>query len=175
VDVGCLAVGDPPATWEAEVKLLGGVLLLILVLLLAFALLNWAAFTTPATLSVGVTNVQVPVGLMMLAASGLLTALFVGFILYQQAAALVAARQAARNLERQRALAEQAEASRIADLRSYLETAVSKLTNGAPGDAALGRLESQLIGRLGEVENALAAQMAEVEDKIDRVLKPIPR
>lgn len=156
-------------------KLVGIALLLIVLLLVAFTLLNWAAFTAPAMLSIGVTTVRVPLGIVMLAATGLLTAVFVVFLVYQQAAALVAARHATRNLERQRKLAEEAEASRIAGLRAYLETALAKLTSGASGDPALQRVEATLLRRLTETENALAAHIAEVEDKIDRVLNAVPR
>lgn len=150
-------------------KLLTLLLLVAIVILLGFTLLNWAAFTSPSTLSVGVTTVQVPLGLVMLAASALLTAMFAAFILYQQAAALLAARTAARDLEGQRKLAEDAERSRVAELRSFMETRLATLAPGS-SDVTMKRLEAALVARLDEMENALAAHLGEIEDKIDRAL-----
>ena len=42
------------------------ILLIALCAIAAFAALNWGAFTTPTTLSLGVTDFQAPLGLVML-------------------------------------------------------------------------------------------------------------
>jgi uncharacterized integral membrane protein len=119
-------------------------LLIILAAIAAFALLNWSAFLAPTTLSLGFAQVQAPLGLIMLALIAILTALFLGYLLYLQTTVLFEARRHARELQAQRELAVQAEASRFTELRTYLET------------------------RLTELENSLGAQIGEMRDRFDR-------
>jgi uncharacterized integral membrane protein len=119
-------------------------LLIILAAIAAFALLNWSAFLAPTTLSLGFGQVQAPLGLIMLALIAILTALFLGYLLYLQTTVLFEARRHARELQAQRELAAQAEASRFTELRSYLET------------------------RLTELENSLGAQIGEMRDRLER-------
>jgi uncharacterized integral membrane protein len=59
---------------------------LALMLLAVFALLNWAAFTAPTTLSVGFADVQAPLGLIMLIVTGVVSALFLLYIVFMLAA-----------------------------------------------------------------------------------------
>ena len=89
--------------------------LLILIVLGAvaiFAAINWNAFMAPTTLSVVFANVEAPLGLILLVAIGLLTLLFLLYVVYLQSAILMENRRNARELQAQRELAEQAEASR---------------------------------------------------------------
>jgi uncharacterized integral membrane protein len=158
------------------VKVLTIVLMVLLVTLAVFALLNWSAISAPTPLSLGLTTLNAPLGLVMLAASGLLTATFVSIVVYQRTTALVEARRFARELHAQRELADSAEASRFVDLKAYLEAELRKLDERTAGaradmDAGLARLEAELVARFSEVENGLSAHMAEVEDKIDRALQ----
>jgi uncharacterized integral membrane protein len=158
------------------VKIATIAVLVLLAALSLFALLNWGSIVAPTTLSLGFTTAQAPLGLVLLAGFGLLTATFLVFATYQQATALVEARRFARDLHAQRTVADKAEASRFTDLRAYLEAELGALservaTSQAETQARLGRLEEALVARLGEVTNGLAAHLGEVEDKIDRSLK----
>ena len=58
-----------------------GTILLLVVLALTglFAALNWAAFNTPVLLSLGVTSVEAPIGLVMLGVLALVSLLFVAY------------------------------------------------------------------------------------------------
>ncbi len=133
-------------------KALTIVVLVLLALLALFSALNWAAVTAPVALSLGFTSVQAPLGLVLLAGTAAIIASLLVFLFYQQAAALLEARRASREILAQRELADKAEASRFTDLRAYLEAELRKL------DA-----------RIAETSNALAAHVAEVEDKVDRL------
>lgn len=146
-------------------KLLTIVVISLVTVLTLFALLNWSAVVAPAPLSIGFATVNAPLGLIMLAAAGVLTAAFLAFIVFQQGVALVEARRAARDLHAQQELAEKAEVSRFTDLRTYLESELRKI------DERVDRLEGAIVGRLAQTENGLSAHVAEVEDKIDRVLQ----
>lgn len=108
-------------------RVITGLVISLLAILSVFALLNWSTIATPAPVSVGFATVNAPLGLVMLVAAGLLTALFLAFIIYQQGAALLDARRFARDLHAQRELADKAEASRFTDLRAYLQGELSRL------------------------------------------------
>ena len=92
-----------------------------------FSAINWSAFMAPTTLSVIFGSVEAPLGLILLAAIGLLTLLFLLYVAYLQSAILMENRRNARELQVQRDLAEQAEASRISQLRSFLEIELRRL------------------------------------------------
>jgi hypothetical protein len=108
-------------------RVLTGLVISLLAILSVFALLNWSTIAAPAPVSVGFATINAPLGLVMLVAAGLLTALFLAFIVYQQGAALVDARRFAKDLHAQRELADKAEASRFTDLRGYLHGELSRL------------------------------------------------
>ena len=120
------------------------VLLVVLAAIALFAALNWRAFVAPTTLSLGFAEVQGPLGLIMLLLLAILTALFLTYLVYLQTSVLLESRRHAKELQAQRELADQAEASRFTELRGYLE------------------------GRLKEMENSLGAQLGEMRDRLDR-------
>lgn len=150
-------------------------LLIIIILgaLASFAALNWSAFTTPATLSLGFAQVEAPLGLVLLGAAGTLTLLFLVYLVYSQSAALVESRRYARELQAQRELAENAEASRFSQLQSFLETELRQL-----GDQS-AELKTAVFTRLEELDremrvtveqssNTLAAYIGEIDDRLQR-------
>jgi uncharacterized integral membrane protein len=78
---------------------LRSVLLLVLVAALAiFAIVNWAAFTAPTTLSLIFGSVEAPLGLIMLLITGFLAAVFLAYAFYLQTSALLETRRMAREL-----------------------------------------------------------------------------
>ena len=120
------------------------VLLIVLALIALFAALNWRAFVAPTTLSLGFAQVQGPLGLILLGLIAILTALFLTYLVYLQTSVLLESRRHAKELQAQRELADQAEASRFTELRAYLDA------------------------RLNEMENSLGAQIGEMRDRLDR-------
>lgn len=148
-------------------------LALVLAALAAFALLNWGAFTTPTALSLGFAEVQAPLGLIMLGVTGLVSGLFLLYIVFQQAGVIMEARRNSKELKSQRELADKAEASRFTDLRTYLEGELAKLHERAEADKAqaqarINQLEQRLLERLEESTQSLSACIGEVDDKLDR-------
>src|SRR5690242_10063121 len=107
---------------------------LILVVLLAalalFAVINWPAFVAPASLSLIVTQVQAPLGLIMLGFTAAIAAGFLIYIVYMQTGVVLELRRHARALEAQRELADRAEASRFTELREYLARELTALRTG---------------------------------------------
>jgi phage-related minor tail protein len=143
------------------------ILVLILVLLFsAFVVVNWSVFLAPTSLSVLVTTVQAPLGLLMLGVLAAVTALFGGYIAWWQARVLLETRRHTQEMQAQRALADQAEASRFTALQGVLQAEVTRLAERF--DATAGQTRQALQ----EHGNSLAAHLGEVEDKLDRVLEP---
>lgn len=148
-------------------------LLIVLVAICIFAVLNWGAFMTPTSLSLGVAVVQAPLGLVMLGLLAFLTASFLVFVVYLQASALLDTRRHARELQDNRKIADQAEASRFTELRGFLETELRRLADlGIESrttlEKRLEQLDRDLRSSIEESGNTLAAYFGELEDRMDR-------
>ena len=150
---------------------------LALVLLAVFTVLNWTAFIAPTTLSIGFTNVQAPLGLVMLVATGLVCGLFLVYIVVQQAGVILEARRNAKELKAHRELADKAEASRFTELRTFIEGELRRIE--AQGGAATRELSARveqakqdLLEKLAESTRTLSAYVGEVDDKLDRLSGP---
>jgi uncharacterized integral membrane protein len=138
-----------------------------------FAAINWKAFMAPTTLSVVFATVEAPLGLILLAVVGLLTLLFLLYVVYLQSSVLMENRRNARELQAQRELAEQAEASRISQLRSFLESELRRLGEKTEESkvvvlAKLEALEHELRSVVEQSGNTLAAYIGEIEDRLER-------
>lgn len=148
-------------------------LLLTLVAIAVFTALNWSAFMTPTTLSLGVAHVQAPLGLVMLGLVAFLAALFLVFVVYLQTSVLLEARRHARELQANRELAGQAEASRFTELRGFLEAELKKQAgldaeSRAVVLARLDQLDRDLRSAVEQSGNTLAAYIGELEDRLER-------
>jgi hypothetical protein len=148
-------------------------LLLAVVAIAAFTALNWNAIMAPATLSLGVADVQAPLGLVMLGLVAFLAALFLVFVVYLQTSVLLEARRHARELQANRELADQAEASRFTELRGFLEMELKRqagldVESKAVVLARLDQLDRDLRSAVEQSGNTLAAYIGELEDRLER-------
>lgn len=148
-------------------------LLLAVLAIVLFSALNWTAITTPATLSLLVTTVEAPLGLIMLGLLVLLTGLFTVFAGYLQTSMLLEARQNTKELQAQRRLADQAEASRITELQNLLNSALLKLEQQSlesrqANQARLDLLEQSLRAAVAQEGTTLSAYIGELGDRLDR-------
>ncbi|MFZ5464561.1 MAG: LapA family protein [Pseudomonadota bacterium] len=147
-------------------------LLLVLAAVAAFAALNWGAIAAPTTLSLGFAAIEAPLGLIMLALIVVLTTVFLLFVVYLQTTVLLDARRNARELRSQRELADQAEASRFSQLRTFLEEELRKIEerDAAALERMLARteqLERELRTAVETAGNTLAAYIGELEDRLE--------
>ena len=149
------------------------VILIVLGTVAVFAAVNWNAFLTPTKLSLVFTNVEAPLGLVLLGLVAVLTLLFLIYVVYLRSSVLIESRRYARELQAQRELADQAEASRFSQLRSFLERELGRLGEKTE-ESKLG-----VLGKLAELErdlrsvveqsgNTLAAYIGEIEDRLER-------
>lgn len=143
-------------------KIRSALLLIFVIAFAAFAFLNWSTFIAPTTLSLGFVQVQASLGLVMLGLLACFAALFLVLVLYLQSSVLLDTRRHTKELQANRELADKAEASRLTELRTFLEAELKRQADqGAETRAAiLERLDQ--VGRdlrftVEESENTLMA------------------
>ncbi|TMH12047.1 MAG: LapA family protein [Betaproteobacteria bacterium] len=147
-------------------------LFVLLVLTGFFALLNWEAFNTPSTLSLGFRTVEAPVGMVMLGIVVVMAAMCLAVVIYVQGAALFDARRQARDLQAQRDLAEKAEASRYTELRGFINGELLSATRASTELrmgllARMEQLEQRMRETMQATGNTLAAHISELEDRLE--------
>jgi uncharacterized integral membrane protein len=129
--------------------------ILVLLLLTLFVAVNWPAFMAPTTLSLLITHVEAPLGLLMLGLQALVLGVFAVYIAMWQGAVLLQTHRHTKELQAQRALADQAEASRFTDLRASLQ----------------GEFE-QLRQEIRDHANSVAASIGELDERLQGANKP---
>jgi uncharacterized integral membrane protein len=123
-------------------------LLIALFLLGLFCALNWQALSAPSALSLGLVQVQAPLGLILLGATVVISGLFLFYIVAQQAHLLMESRRFTKELQAQRQLADQAEASRFTELQTRLEALVTRLEQGTRGPSSVCRPSDEAVREL---------------------------
>jgi len=154
------------------VKLRTALLLPVLAALTLFTVLNWRAFTTPTQLTLLVTTVDAPLGVLMLILTAMVVVAFLGFVVYLQATTAREARRLAKELHSQRELADRAEASRFTELRSFIAQELTVLRAfSAEADAKLvSRLDAAEQALRTDIEhagNTLAAYIGQLEHRLE--------
>jgi ABC-type multidrug transport system fused ATPase/permease subunit len=142
--------------------------------LVIFAAINWSAFVAPTRLSMVFATVEAPLGLILLGIVAVLTLLFLVYVVYLQSSLLIDTRRHVREFQAQRELAEQAEASRVSELRVFLQNELRELTDRNEASRArvlarLDQLDRELRTVVEQSGNTLAAYIGEIEDRLDRV------
>ncbi len=137
----------------------------VIVLLAAFVALNLGAFTTPAALNLLVTTVEAPPALIMLVVLVLGALAGAVYMALWQARILAENRRHAKELQAQRQLADQAEASRFVELRTDLAEQSDRLAERIASAQDLLRTE------IHEQANSLAAMIGELGDRSGAVAK----
>uniref|UniRef100_A0A7V4A103 DNA cytosine methyltransferase n=1 Tax=Thermus tengchongensis TaxID=1214928 RepID=A0A7V4A103_9DEIN len=143
--------------------------LLVLLLLALFAWLNWGEITRPTSLSLGLTRVEAPLGLVLVVALGGVSLLYLIFTIGLETAALLEVKRYARELLQYKKLAEEAEQSRYTELRRYLEAELARLAEAEKEE--IRALEARLAETLEKHGNTLAAYIGELEDQLLRLLQ----
>lgn len=149
-------------------------IIVMLALFAGFVALNWSVITAPTTLSFGFWTAQAPLGLLLLGFTVLIAAMFLFLLVIQQATVLVETRRTAKELTAQRALADQAEASRFTALGERLDQELRRVEAQAATrqDALVQRLdglEQSLRTHVDQASNSLAAFIGELDDRVERI------
>jgi uncharacterized integral membrane protein len=169
---------NPRRVHQGETMSLRTLMLVAVILLIAgFVALNFEAIVQPTSLNLAVSEIQAPLGLVML---GMIVALLVVFLLalvYFQTSHLMEVRRITREASEQRQLADRAEASRFTELREFLRT---EMQAAATRDAELSnqllqKMDAVRAGLAETVEltgNGLGASLGELEDRFVRQFPP---
>jgi uncharacterized integral membrane protein len=149
-------------------------ILAAILLLAAFAALNWSEFNRAAPLSFGVITSQAPLGLILLVVLGLTLAVFLVSSATQEARYLMEHRRNAKALEAQRVLADTAEASRFTDLRQYLDTHLREnrqreAISATEFEKAMVQSQLELRTQMEQMNRALTARLGEIDSRLERV------
>jgi len=108
-------------------------------LVAAMAALNWTTLTAPAPLNLMVTQVQAPLGVVLLGVAGVLAALFFMAYLQNQIATLIETRKLLKEAQRAHDLADKAEASRLDALKTQMVAEFRRLNERLDGLDEIGK------------------------------------
>jgi uncharacterized integral membrane protein len=135
---------------------------------IVFVILNWSLLGAPTLVSFGFTHVQLPLGLLLLGLAVALSVVCFGVLLTAQLRLLAMHRRHDAELRAQRALAGNAEASRITELQRCLLQELSSLKEAS-------RLsELHLREELQATSNALSACIGVIDERLERHFPAAP-
>ena len=140
-----------------------------------FAFLNWAVFNAPTVLNLGFAEVNAPLGLIMLIVTGVVSALFLVYIVFQQAGVILETRRYAKELKSHRELAGQRRVlalHRAAQLPGSRAAPHRGTGRGRPARERRAHRDdrARAAGQVGGVDAHLIGPLGEIEDKLDRAL-----
>ena len=138
---------------------------LVLLSVAVFVAVNWSAFTAPTRLSLLVTTFEAPIGLLMLGLVILVVLTFGVYLVVWQSAMLLESRRQTKELQAQRTLADQAEASRFTELRDIVHDELEGLAN------RMTQMQDALRTEIRDNANSLTATIAELDDRMQRLQK----
>ena len=151
-------------------------LLLLFVLCAVFLIVNWEGVMADVTVNLLYTEIQAPLGLILLLGPGLviLICLVYGFV--QQAALSMELRRVNKLLQQARDLAQKAEQSRYVELKSEMQKQILELQNQSASRhsslmAAVNGLQSAVEESAHETVNSLSASVGEVEDRLTQLVE----
>ncbi|NWF44089.1 DUF1049 domain-containing protein [Hydrogenophaga sp. D2P1] len=164
---------------DTDMKIRTLILILFILLIAGFVALNVEQILQPTALNFGFTQVQAPLGLVLL---GMLTLVLVVFLLalvYYQTVHLMEVRRITREATEQRHLADKAEASRFTELRQYLQTemqaaAARELELSEKVQQKMEQSQAVLTRVIEQSGNGLEASIGELEDRMERQWQNTP-
>jgi uncharacterized protein HemX len=131
----------------------------LVALLATFVAFNWPVFATPSVLSFGLISFEAPLGLAMLALTVIITLFFAVYMAIWQGKILMHERHQAKQLQTQRNLADEAEASRFIELGKSMRAEFEQLS------AQLTQSQSETGQHMQDSVNSLAAMLGEIDDR----------
>ena len=147
---------------EVPMRLRTLLIIVLLALIALFVALNWPAFWTPTSLNLLFSSIQAPLGIVMLGFLLVIVAAFAIYLVVWQGSMLVETRRQAKELQQQRLLADQAEASRLAELHATLKEEARLLGE------RIAQTHEALRQEIRDNGNSLAAAIAEMDDRTRR-------
>jgi hypothetical protein len=143
-------------------------MLAVLLLLLSwvcvglFAFLNWTLFTNVTELSLGLTTVYAPLGVVMLGVVAGMGLILLGWVIASQAKMLLEKRRHLKELNTHRELVEQAESSRFTKLHDMFGVQLAQLSQSH------NEMRNAVAHKLQESTNTVCAQLDQLQDRLER-------
>lgn len=151
-------------------------LLLLFVLCTVFLIVNWQGVMANVNVNLLWTEIQAPLGLILLLGPGLviLICLIYGFV--QQAALSMELRRVNKQLQQARELAQKAEQSRFTELKNEMQKQMLELQNQSASRhasimAAVNGLQAAVDESAQDTVNSLSASVGEVEDRLTQLVE----
>lgn len=138
------------------------VVILACLLIGLFVAVNWTAFIAPTTLNLLFAGVEAPLGMVMLGMLVLFALAAAAYMAFWQGRTLLDLRRHTREMQEQRTLADQAEASRFTELRDLVRGESERLA------AQLAASHSAVEKEVRDQSNSIAAALAEIDDRLRR-------
>lgn len=127
-----------------------------------FLALNWQLLGTPMSVSFGFAHASLPLGIVLCGFAVTLVAIFLFALLRMQVQALSTHRRHSAELRSQRELAENAESSRITELRQFLQQEMAALREEHQ------RAEQRLHEEILTTGRTLSACVGEIDERLER-------
>jgi uncharacterized integral membrane protein len=148
-------------------------LILFILLVAGFVALNFAQILQPTALNFGFTEVQAPLGLVLLGMLAVVLIVFLAALVYQQTTHMMEVRRVTREASEQRTLADKAEASRFTELRTFLQaemqaTAAREIDLAEKLHLKVDNLQAAMTEVIEQNGNGLSASLGELEDRLER-------
>lgn len=134
------------------------ILLLLLILMAVFLIINWGALSTDVAVNLVYTEIQAPLGIIVVVCFALLLLIVLGYMLWQAASVTHELRAAYKEARSARAVADDAEKSRFAESNKLLLERIDKL-------------ETALLSRSDEMLSKIAESSSSSAGKLDAFMK----
>lgn len=151
-------------------------LLILFVLCSVFLIVNWEGVMAEVNVNLLWTEIQAPLGLILLLGPGLLILLCLIYGFVQQAALSMDLRRVNKQLQQARDLAQKAELSRFTELKNELQKQIMELQNQSAARhsslmAAVNGVQAAVDESAQETVNSLSASVGEVEDRLSQLVE----
>lgn len=155
------------------------VLVVAILLVAAFAAMNWSEVVRPADLLIGPVVTEAPLGLILLSILGITLVAFMVSSTVATSRYNSETRQHLRSLEASRELADKAEASRFVELRNHLDTQLRELRQrdaiaATEIEKAMVNSQRELRTQLEQMNRTMAARLTELEHRLDARFERTP-
>lgn len=144
-------------------------LLLLFVLCSVFLIVNWEGVMAEVNVNLLWTEIQAPLGLILLMGPGLLILICLIYGFVQQAGLSMELRRVNKQLQQARDLAQKAELSRFTELKSEMQKQITELQNQSASRHS--SLMAAVDESAQETVNSLSASVGEVEDRLSQLVE----
>ncbi len=153
-------------------------LFLLIVLMAVFLVINWTTISAETTVNLVYTEVQAPLGIIIVCGFGILILLMLIYTVWQAASVTMELRAAYKETRNARALADDAEKSRFAESNKMMTERLDKLeqmmmTRQDEFSQDLRRLSEQLDSKVNNMLGEINKQQTQVVSKVSENLSAL--